>query len=97
MFVYLQKAPKDKLLIFNVKDGWEPLCKFLGVDIPDVPYPRKNVGGELMAMSMKEDPVMKRMIKETKISLCTLCAMLLPGCYFAYKHFASVTFQSCFS
>ncbi|CBY16441.1 unnamed protein product, partial [Oikopleura dioica] len=26
-------VPKDRLLIWNVKDGWEPLCKFLNKDI----------------------------------------------------------------
>ena len=24
-------VPSDKLLVFNVKQGWEPLCKFLNV------------------------------------------------------------------
>ena len=23
-------VPKDRLLVFSVKEGWEPLCKFLG-------------------------------------------------------------------
>jgi len=95
--LYFQKAPKDKLLVFNVKDGWERLCKFLGVDVPDVPYPKKIVGGELMTMLMKEDQVMKRMVKETKITLSIACALLLPGCYFVYKHFPSVNFKSWFS
>ena len=27
-------VPSNKLLIFNVKDGWEPLCKFLNCPIP---------------------------------------------------------------
>jgi hypothetical protein len=35
-------CPKDKLLIFDVKQGWEPLCKFLGKPIPDVPFPNLN-------------------------------------------------------
>ena len=30
------------LLVFNVKEGWSPLCKFLEVDIPDVPFPNVN-------------------------------------------------------
>jgi len=34
--------PADQLLVFEVKDGWEPLCAFLGVDVPDVPFPRAN-------------------------------------------------------
>lgn len=32
----------DKLLIFEVKDGWKPLCDFLGKPIPDVPFPKVN-------------------------------------------------------
>jgi len=32
-------VPKDRLLIWNVKDGWEPLCKFLNKDIPKIPIP----------------------------------------------------------
>lgn len=34
--------PQNQLLVFNVQDGWEPLCKFLDVDIPDVDFPMKN-------------------------------------------------------
>ena len=37
-----QLVPGDQLLIFNVKDGWEPLCNFLGVAIPDAPFPQTN-------------------------------------------------------
>lgn len=31
--------PKDRLLIFNVANGWHPLCKFLGVEIPEQAFP----------------------------------------------------------
>jgi hypothetical protein len=34
--------PASQLLVFEVKDGWEPLCKFLGTEIPDEPFPRTN-------------------------------------------------------
>ena len=34
------KIPKDRLLVFNAKQGWEPLCEFLGKPIPEGPYPR---------------------------------------------------------
>ena len=30
----------DQLLIFNVKEGWGPLCRFLELAVPDVPFPR---------------------------------------------------------
>jgi hypothetical protein len=34
--------PADRLLEFNVKQGWEPLCRFLGKEIPNVPFPHTN-------------------------------------------------------
>jgi hypothetical protein len=33
---------EERLLVYNVREGWEPLCKFLGLPIPDVPFPRTN-------------------------------------------------------
>ena len=35
-------VPKDRLLVYEVKQGWAPLCKFLNVDVPDIPFPYKN-------------------------------------------------------
>lgn len=34
--------PSDRLLSFEVKEGWGPLCSFLGVPVPDGPFPRTN-------------------------------------------------------
>lgn len=34
--------PKDRLLVMEVKDGWAPLCVFLGVDEPEQSFPRVN-------------------------------------------------------
>jgi hypothetical protein len=36
-------VPSERLLIYEVKEGWEPLCEFLGVVAPrDKPFPRLN-------------------------------------------------------
>lgn len=36
-------VPPERLLIFEVKQGWEPLCRFLGVPVPQgVPFPHLN-------------------------------------------------------
>ncbi|MEM7407655.1 MAG: sulfotransferase family protein [Pseudomonadota bacterium] len=32
----------ERLLVYQSGDGWEPLCAFLGVDVPDAPYPKTN-------------------------------------------------------
>ena len=34
--------PADRLLTYTIGDGWEPLCEFLQVAVPDVDYPRRN-------------------------------------------------------
>ena len=34
--------PARQLLVYQVKDGWEPLCAFLGVPVPSEPFPRTN-------------------------------------------------------
>ena len=34
--------PADRLLEFEAKDGWAPLCAFLGRPVPDIPFPRVN-------------------------------------------------------
>nr|XP_039263601.1 uncharacterized protein LOC120339519 isoform X1 [Styela clava] len=40
-------CPSSKLLIYNVKDGWGPLCKFLNKKILDKPFPRENIKAEM--------------------------------------------------
>lgn len=35
-------VPANKLLIFDVSEGWEPLCRFLGVPVPNEPIPHLN-------------------------------------------------------
>src|SRR5271155_848521 len=33
------EIPADRLLVWDPKEGWEPLCAFLEVDVPDEPLP----------------------------------------------------------
>jgi hypothetical protein len=38
-----EQVPADRLLVYEVKQGWEPLCRFLGVPVPEgTPFPRLN-------------------------------------------------------
>ncbi|HVX42346.1 MAG TPA: sulfotransferase [Mycobacteriales bacterium] len=41
-------VPADRLLVYRVQEGWAPLCRFLGVAVPDEPFPRVNVGPDLL-------------------------------------------------
>lgn len=37
-----QAVPADRLLVWEAKEGWEPLCKFLEVEVPSEPFPHAN-------------------------------------------------------
>lgn len=38
--------PPERLLVFDVAEGWGPLCRFLNVPVPDVPFPHRNAKTE---------------------------------------------------
>lgn len=35
--------PASRLLVFDVAEGWEPLCKFLDVPVPSTAFPHHNL------------------------------------------------------
>lgn len=39
-------VPDHQLLVYEVRQGWEPLCRFLGVPVPDAPFPHTNSSEE---------------------------------------------------
>jgi len=41
-------VPAERLLVWQVTDGWEPLCEFLGVEVPDGPLPHANDRGTFL-------------------------------------------------
>lgn len=48
-YTELEKTLKESgrpHLDWYVEDGWESLCRFMGKDIPDVPFPRGNASGK---------------------------------------------------
>ena len=41
-----KRVPAEKLLVYDVKEGWGPLCEFLGVEAPEgEPFPHLNDTG----------------------------------------------------
>jgi len=70
-------VPPEKLLIFDVKEGWEPLCKFLNVPVPDEPFPNVN----------DKEEINRNM--EKIIYFCYVCQILravlvVGGCWFLW-------------
>lgn len=41
------RVPPERLLVLDVREGWEPLCEFLGVEAPDKSFPRLNEAVEM--------------------------------------------------
>ena len=37
-----RRVPPERLLVYDVREGWAPLCDFLGVEAPDEPFPHLN-------------------------------------------------------
>ena len=46
-------VPDDRLLIWEVSQGWEPICRKLGLPVPDEPFPMSNSTEEFKARRAK--------------------------------------------
>jgi hypothetical protein len=42
----IASVPPEKLLVYEVGSGWEPLCAFLNVPVPSEPFPHSNTTAE---------------------------------------------------
>lgn len=42
-----REIPPERLLVYNVAEGWGPLCRFLGVAVPGAPFPQVNGRNEV--------------------------------------------------
>lgn len=45
----------DRLLTFDVRNGWGPLCEFLGAETPDDPFPKTNSSKVFVDEEWKQD------------------------------------------
>jgi hypothetical protein len=47
--------PADRLLVYEIGDGWEPLCGFLGVPVPETAFPSSNSTDEFLDYFRKKE------------------------------------------
>ena len=67
-------VPVERLLVYSVSEGWEPLCAFLGEPVLDTPFPHANSGVGEVKQKMRallRDQLFRRFrgpkfVKETK-------------------------------
>ena len=70
-------VPKERLLIFEAKHGWEPLCMFLDVPVPaNKPYPHRNKGS-IVRQILKYQTLIKWAATLLFIALLCLLARVL--------------------
>ncbi|XP_002124445.2 uncharacterized protein LOC100186284 [Ciona intestinalis] len=63
-------VPKDQLLIYNIKQGWDPICEFLEKKIPDQPFPVENKAGSKTSIAermINDSSVVKQIEFEAKL------------------------------
>ncbi|KAI0013033.1 P-loop containing nucleoside triphosphate hydrolase protein [Xylariaceae sp. FL0662B] len=71
-------VPKEQLLEMDLSQGWEPLCQFLGVPVPDEPFPRANDA------EAADQYATKILLKVLQVWLGIFSAVGLTG-YFAFS------------
>jgi len=65
----IDAVPADRLLVFSAGDGWAPLCGFLGVPVPDAPYPRVNSRDELNQELRSTPPTPAELGRQMRVHL----------------------------
>ena len=73
-------VPQDRLLIYQVKDGWKPICDFLDKPIPTIPFPYKNKTKNMGHMS--------RFINMIFIIIIIISiTMIISSMFFGFQYF----------
>ncbi|MHB8637751.1 MAG: sulfotransferase family protein [Fimbriimonadaceae bacterium] len=50
----IERAPANRLLVWQATEGWAPLCSALGLPVPDEPFPLTNTTEEFRARRAAE-------------------------------------------
>lgn len=81
----IAEVPAERLLVFRARDGWEPLCGFLGVPVPPEPYPRVNSREDMTRMSQNPElaqgppPTPEQMAEMGRMRIATMRAAAFPA------------------
>jgi hypothetical protein len=68
-----QSVSPEKLLVYEVKEGWGPLCEFLEVEVPEKPFPHLNDSAAF------RDRIRRiRALTVATLALCLSLAGLIP-------------------
>ena len=80
----INTVPAGRLLVFNVKQGWKPLCNFLNLPIPNDNYPRVN-----SSKSMQKNLIVLKILDSVIVGLVLFAVVFvllakykIAGCLF---------------
>ena len=84
-------VPPERLLVFNVKQGWKPLCDFLGCEVPTSAFPHENIKGEILTKPVKMKRLRQRVSSEVRKGflgilsvIVVIIASIVAVCYFSF-------------
>ncbi|KAK5658671.1 hypothetical protein OQA88_2067 [Cercophora sp. LCS_1] len=77
-------VPPERLLEWDISDGWGPLCAFLDKPVPDVPFPHANAASG--GWKAREEQCNKRWVEGAFVNLFLLMCTIL-GCALAVKKY----------
>ena len=79
-------VPPEKLLVYNVKQGWKPLCDFLGCEVPTVAFPHENVKDEIAEVPLSETRSGRQVILEIQRALIAILSVIvvIVGSFFVF-------------
>lgn len=69
-------VPKERLLVYELGSGWEPLCEFLGKEVPDVPFPHHN---ESKVLKVAFETTFARAFRRSAVNVTVVVAVLAVG------------------
>lgn len=80
-----ETIPANQLLVYNVREGWGPLCDFLGCDKPNKAFPHLNIGGEIIDTHLPfyvVNEVGRTIVKETVLIFSVLVVLVAIVAYY---------------
>lgn len=70
-------VPPEKLLVYNVNEGWKPLCDFLGCEVPTAAFPHENVKGEYFKLPLSATRYGQQCIWEIQMAVFVILSVIV--------------------
>merc|ERR1711879_17373 len=83
----MRHCPPEKLLVYDIRDGWKPLCNFLGKSEPTVMFPHNNKNSSITAEFQKSRGLIMNQVHEEVKLRRKILVLTIPILYFLTKAF----------